>query len=336
VSSIQTPLINDQLYTLVNALPTPIIVFDKEFKPFFCNTAYTDFSKLHESDYFDKLQKQLKEISMEEGSFTIENETRNSFRCTFHTQHINNDLVIIVSIDTNETSFSHLQELRDGFLRTVSHELRTPLTTVMGFIEIVYFNKETPLTLQQKTYLKTALTEAQSLKTLIDDLLDITILRSKKTKASLAPIRISSFLTKLLTTLSPLKNEKAILLTHSIYDDELIINADKKKLRRIFINLITNAMKFTDEGTINIDLKEQSSEFLFSVNDTGIGIRDQDKEMIFEEFSQTDYSTTRKFEGIGLGLTIVKQLVELHKGKIWVESTLGEGASFFFTIPKSI
>lgn len=229
----------------------------------------------------------------------------------------------------------HLQDLREGFLRTVSHELRTPLTSVIGFIELVYFNKEAPLTAQQKTYLKTALSEARSLKTLIDDLLDITILRSGKMNIDLSSIRLHSFVTKILKSVTPLTRDKEIKLSYETDNESLIIKADKQKLRRIFINLITNAIKFTNLGHIIISVKEEENNVLLSVSDTGIGIHEDDQDQIFEEFIQTDYSTTREFEGIGLGLTIVKQLVELHGGQIWVHSKLGEGSTFSFTLPKS-
>ena len=240
-----------------------------------------------------------------------------------------------MNLNNGDKPTCHLQDLREGFLRTVSHELRTPLTSVIGFIELVYFNKEAPLTAQQKTYLKTALSEVRSLKTLIDDLLDITILRSGKTNIDLSSIRLHSFVTKILKSVTPLTRDKEIKLSYLTENESLIAKADKQKLRRIFINLITNAIKFTNSGHIIISVKEEDFRFLFTVSDTGIGIDESDHKIIFEEFAQTDYSITREFEGIGLGLTIVKQLVELHGGQIWVKSKLGEGSSFFFTLPKT-
>ena len=115
----------------------------------------------------------------------------------------------------------------------------------------------------------------------------------------------------------------------------MMIHADAAKLRRIFVNLITNAIKFTEEGEITLSCKESKDKMTFVVKDTGIGLMDHEKDVIFERFRQVDYSSTRKYEGIGLGLSIVKQLVELHSGEIWVKSEYGKGSHFYFTIPKS-
>jgi signal transduction histidine kinase len=109
---------------------------------------------------------------------------------------------------------------------------------------------------------------------------------------------------------------------------------DEIKLKQIIINLISNAIKFTNEGSIQVEVIDMSQEIMIKVSDTGIGIKPEDQTLIFEKFRQVDYSSTRDYEGIGLGLSIVKQLVELHQGKIWVESEYTKGATFILTLPK--
>ena len=135
-------------------------------------------------------------------------------------------------------------------------------------------------------------------------------------------------------SLSPLIKGKPLTLTNHFSNTSLTLYADERKIRRILINLISNSIKFTEKGNIDINCVEHEDTVEFSVKDTGIGIKASELEVIFEKFHQIDYSSTREYEGIGLGLSIVKQLVELHNGTVSVESTFGEGATFYFTIEK--
>jgi len=325
----------NQFTSLINGLPYPIVVFDEDLKPFLCNTTYTDFSTSCPANFLEYLQNYLKEKEPKEATFVLNPTHQTSFSCSMHSQIVNDHVYKIVSIRTNETPKQQMQDLKEGFLRTVSHELRTPLTTVIGFIELVYFNKDNPIESLQKSYLKTALSEARSLKILIDDLLSFALLKSKKADLELSTFHLKIFISKILESLIPLKKDKPIMFKSTVDQDSLSIRADKHKLKRILINLVSNAVKFTPSGTITVSVDEREADFLFSVTDTGIGIEESDQEKIFEEFSQLDYSTTRAYEGMGLGLSFVKQLVELHGGDVWVTSIPKEGSTFFFTISKT-
>jgi PAS domain S-box-containing protein len=242
----------------------------------------------------------------------------------------------IVYVFRDITQEKQIEGIREGFLRTVSHELRTPLTSVIGFIELVLHAQENPIHDNQKDYLKTALKEAASLKTLIDDLLDFSHIQAGKTKMNVRPVNIYNLIQSVSQSLSPLIKGKALQFHNAVIDKELEVNADETKVRRILVNLVTNAIKFTDKGSITVHCEESESHVEFRISDTGIGLKQQEQDMIFEKFLQVDHSSTRVYEGIGLGLSIVKELVELHKGKVYVESEFGKGSSFIFTIKKAL
>jgi PAS domain S-box-containing protein len=241
-------------------------------------------------------------------------------------------IIGVITILRDMTHEKQIEELREGFLRTVSHELRTPLTSVIGFIELVKSGEE--ITKDQKGYLETALNEASNLRKLIDDLLDLSQIKAGKMKMQCEEVAIKSLIDNVIHSLSPIAKGKGLQLTSSFKKEEITIYADPTKLRRIFINLISNAIKFTEKGTIAISVKNKKNHVSFSVKDTGIGLREEEKDVIFEKFRQIDYSSRREYEGIGLGLSIVKQLVEMHHGSITVESTYEKGSTFTFTIQK--
>jgi len=246
-----------------------------------------------------------------------------------HNEHLG-----VITVLRDQTQEKEIEELREGFLRTVSHELRTPLTSVIGFIELVYSGALGSLSEEQKTPLKTALDEAINLKSLINDLLDLSQIQAGKSKLHITPIHAQEFLTGIINTMYPLAKSKKLSLTQKVGETPLKFRADAAKLKRILLNLISNAIKFTNEGSIQVEVIDMSQEIMIKVSDTGIGIKPEDQTLIFEKFRQVDYSSTRDYEGIGLGLSIVKQLVELHQGKIWVESEYTKGATFILTLPK--
>tara|TARA_A100001015_G_C14960379_1_gene700606 strand:+ start:70 stop:1608 length:1539 start_codon:yes stop_codon:yes gene_type:complete len=240
----------------------------------------------------------------------------------------------IVYLIRDVTHEKQIEQLREGFLRTVSHELRTPLTSVIGFIELVSHSGEETLTDEQKSCLKTALTEARSLKVLINDLLELSQMQSEQQSLHFSTFNLFDFVQDITTTLYPLAKGKNLQLVNAVQRKSLEITADETKLRRVFINLISNGIKFTHVGEIKVSCVELDDCIEFCVSDTGIGLKPNEKDVIFEKFRQIDYSSKRQYQGIGLGLSIVKELVELHNGTIRVESVVDKGSNFYFTIEK--
>ncbi len=241
----------------------------------------------------------------------------------------------VTTVIRDVTHERELDELRDSFLRTVSHELRTPLTSVIGFIDLVVKSGSEKLTKSQKDYLEIALKGANDLKNLINDLLDLSRIEAGKVRLVLTEIPIATFLEDLRVSFLPLADSRKLSLNVSVTTPDLIVVADQEKLRRVILNLVSNAIKFTEVGGITITCMATAQDVVFSVSDTGIGLLEDERDIIFDKFRQADYSSTRRYEGIGLGLSIVRELIELHGGHTWVESEYKKGSTFSFSIPRS-
>jgi two-component system, OmpR family, phosphate regulon sensor histidine kinase PhoR len=232
------------------------------------------------------------------------------------------------------THQKELEELRESFLRTVSHELRTPLTTIIGFLNLISKAAGDQLSKDQKSYLDIVLKESKNLEEIINDLLDITKIKAGKVDITVNECNIYTFLQDIVASFTPMVKSKSLKIISDFDLKDEIILTDSCKLRRIFVNFVSNAIKFTSEGSITLSCQVQEKTVLFCVEDTGIGLKEDELDIIFEKFRQVDYSEDRKYEGMGIGLSIVKQLVILLNGKVWVESEYKKGSKFFVSIPK--
>ncbi|MEG4944063.1 ATP-binding protein [Microcoleus sp. F4-D5] len=247
------------------------------------------------------------------------------------------------TLETKNTELQRLDKLKDEFLANTSHELRTPLNGIIGIAESLIDGATGQLPESTNFNLVLISSSGKRLSSLINDLLDFSQLKHKKLELQIKSIGIREIVSVILTLSQPLVGKKNLQLINSVAPDLPPIAADENRLQQILYNLIGNAIKFTESGRVEISAELvtgnaqslPSSQLAITVSDTGIGIPEDKLERIFESFEQADGSTAREYGGTGLGLTVAKQLVELHRGKIWVSSTVGVGSQFIFTLPVS-
>ncbi len=241
-------------------------------------------------------------------------------------------------LDAARGAAMEAKNFRGQFLANMSHELRTPLNAIIGFSEamlnypMMYGNQELPPSYQQD--LDQINTSGKHLLALINDILDLSKVDAGKLDLEIEQVDLEEVIHGVIATASGLKGDKPIKIRRDTPDALPLVRGDALRIRQIMLNLMSNAAKFTDEGTITIGVREQeNNEVLFWIADTGIGIAPQDMDKIFEEFRQGTTGRRKGRAGSGLGLAISRQLLNLMGGRIWAESTLGKGSIFYFTLP---
>lgn len=235
-------------------------------------------------------------------------------------------------IDAKEKA-EESERLKSAFLANMSHEIRTPLNSIIGFSELLAdpdFEQE-----QKDEFIRTIVDNGNSLLVIISDIMDFSMLEARQMKIREEIISAKTLITELLSDFGKKASQKGIelRLDESLSSPDILFKNDSYRIKQILSNLIGNALKFTNEGYIEIGYKIENESIEFHVKDTGIGIAPEYHQAIFERFRQIDTAKTRKYGGNGLGLAISKNLVELLGGNIWVESEPDKYSEFFFTIP---
>lgn len=226
--------------------------------------------------------------------------------------------------------------LKSQFLASMSHELRTPMNSILGLTELIL--EKAPLGGKNKERLEVVFNSGKRLMRLINDILDLSKIESGRMEIRDEDVLIEELIEEVSTTISPLITDKGLRFeVKRECNTRIIINTDRTRLTQVLINLLGNATKFTERGKVTLVVSQIDSSFLqFNIIDTGIGISEYDQRLIFDEFRQIDGTTTRKYSGTGLGLTICKKIVDLLGGTISLTSNFGEGSNFSFTIPLKI
>lgn len=226
--------------------------------------------------------------------------------------------------------------LKDEFLANMSHELRTPLNAIMGLSEVLQTEAFGEINDKQRQFLVTIQNSGSHLLELINDILDLAKIEAGKLELQMSPVFIQSLCEESLAFVKYQAHEKNIALNLHLQNTSSFVQVDERRIRQVLINLLSNAVKFTPDGgsvTLTVEGSPEAQWFQCSVADTGIGIAPADVEKLFQAFVQIDSSLSRRYEGTGLGLVLVKQIVELHGGRILVESQQGQGSCFTVLLP---
>ncbi|HEX7177466.1 MAG TPA: ATP-binding protein [Pyrinomonadaceae bacterium] len=227
-----------------------------------------------------------------------------------------------------------LAEMKEEFLALTTHDLRSPLTVISGVINFFTSGRLGDMTPEQKNMVAMMERNTHSLIELVNDLLDASKLESGSMRLDLTSVDLRALTSELRDTMEPLARDKEIALEAGLPDGLPLVRADRAKLRRILVNLVSNAVKFTPKGgRVELSAEPRDGAVRVSVADTGVGIAPEDIQRLFDKYEQARSRATRSEKGTGLGLYITRQLVEMHGGKIEVRSEVGKGSTFSFTLP---
>lgn len=223
--------------------------------------------------------------------------------------------------------------LKTAFLLNISHELRTPLNSIIGFSGILLKHLPGPLNTEQEKQLELVQKSGRHLLSLINDILDISKIEAGELVPYYESFNVIELIEDILKLVEPQAKSKRLPVLLKKIESEINVTSDKTRLRQVLINLIINAIKFTNQGVVQITCSKEADSVKVQVSDTGIGIKEEDLDKLFNPFIQLENNLTRRFEGSGLGLSISKKLIDLLHGSIKVKSKYGHGSTFTVTIP---
>jgi PAS domain S-box-containing protein len=239
-------------------------------------------------------------------------------------------------VDERTTELVRANRAKDEFLANMSHELRTPLSSILATSELLLEGVRGPMNERQEQAVQIIQSSGDHLLGLINDILDIARIEAGKFELHPENVEVNEICQSSLVFIKQLADKKSIEVKYSASPTSLTVFADPKRLKQILVNLLNNAAKFTPEkGTITLKVQADAKAGLmhFSITDTGIGIKPEDLPKLFKPFEQLDASLSRQYEGSGLGLSLVKRLIDIHKGHIKIQSEVGKGSCFTFDLP---
>jgi signal transduction histidine kinase len=240
---------------------------------------------------------------------------------------------LVGELEVARDSAKEADRAKSKFLATMSHELRTPMNAILGYTELIIDNIYGDVPEKIQEVLKRVGKNGRHLLNLINDVLDLSKIEAGRLTLSLNDYSMQDVIQTAFTAVEALAVEKNLDLKVIVPKDLTTGKGDEQRIAQVILNLLGNAIKFTEQGEVKVGATISKETFLVSVSDTGPGLSEADQKKIFEEFHQAEDSNTREKGGTGLGLSISKKIVEMHGGRIWVESTLGKGSTFWFTLP---
>ena len=285
--------------------------------------------EITDKEYLKKYSVQLS-LKLESRVRMLEQEIENRKKIEAELRKSEKKLILAKDIAQRASS------VKSDFLMTMSHELRTPLNSVLGFSQILKMKHHGELNEKQEKYVDNIFHSATRLLGMINDMLDLVKVEAGEgLHLSIQSFPAAQAIDEALIFINDRAGQKKIVIQKEIDPGLGIMEADTLRFKQILINLIDNAIKFSkpEGGAVNISARKNGDMAQFSISDTGIGIKEDDMDKLFEPFFQADSGISRRYGGAGAGLAVTRQIVEQHGGRIWVDSTFGEGSTFSFTLP---
>ena len=275
----------------------------------------------------------IRERGFEEGLPIIIHNAMAAFRAAKERERLQKEIAAKkTELEAANKKLQQLDKIKSDFVLNVAHEFRTPLTIIKGNVDLVNKGGLGPVAPVQKEMLDGAINIVNRLSRLVNDLLDISKIESGKMELKKEPVQMNKIIEENLIIFDKLIKDKKQGLQKDLARDLPEVSADKDKVTQVFINLLSNAVKYTPESKeIRVKTVNLEREIMVEISDAGEGVAPDNLDKIFDKFTRV---TAEKKEGTGLGLPIAKDIVNLHKGRIWVKSELGKGSQFYFTLPK--
>ncbi|MDP8215744.1 MAG: PAS domain-containing sensor histidine kinase [Candidatus Kaelpia imicola] len=334
-----------------NAISDLVFIQDKDFIITKVNKAFVDVLKMKPEDIIGKKCYQIFHHRDTPWSGCLFKKTQESK--AVHTEEVDDfitgiplsvtispvfdesgNVIASVHIARDISECKQAERIKDEFISTVSHELRTPLSIIKEGVSLVLDQIPGKINKEQDDILKTAKENINRLAKIINGLLDISKIEAKKVELEKKEVEISVLLSKISSIFKNSAREREINLEVKSFQEDVKLYIDEDKIIQVFTNLIDNALKFTEKGKVEIAIYDIGKDVECSVSDTGRGISKEDLPKLFDKFQQFGRTPGPGAKGTGLGLSISKGIVEIHGGRVWVESKLGKGTKFIFTLPK--
>ncbi len=226
-----------------------------------------------------------------------------------------------------------VDQLKSEFLASMSHELRTPLNSIIGFADVLLEGLDGDLNERMEEDVRLIRESGRHLRELIGDILDMSKIEAGRMEMRYEDVDLRQMANDIMATAQPLAQQKNLDMYLDLDDAVTTVRADRTRIRQVLWNIMGNAIKFTDKGSVSLSMRDEGSHVLVAIRDTGIGIKEENIPIVFEQFRQIDGGLNRAASGTGLGMPITRKLVELHGGDIWIESVYGQGTTFLFTLP---
>ncbi|MBN1384779.1 MAG: HAMP domain-containing protein [Elusimicrobia bacterium] len=325
----------DELNNIISSIQEALLLIDKDGQILLFNDSFKELSgnQIVEKKYYWEVLRVpefgdlIKRVTIQKKSLVQEIMLNNQvYLCSVAFLSNQQEMVVLFH---NITDLKNLEKIKRDFVTNVSHELRTPLTAIKGFTETL----EEGVDGKNRHYVDVIKGHTERLIRIVQDLLMLSELEEKGNKLELKDINLVNIMENISRLFIPKAKDKNLEFKVNIDKNVANIKADSFKLEQILINLIDNAIKYTEKGGIEVFVKLKDESVVFDITDTGIGIPNEYLPRIFERFFVVDKSHSRKLGGTGLGLSIVKHIVQLHNGKIDIESTVGKGTKFVITLP---